>query len=287
MNKQQPNNSEEIDLLYFFNPLIKGFRIYFQKLQRNVFLFLGILLVCIATGFCLRFFLPKYFKTNAIFVSYLPAGVSTSMINDLQNLIDDNKNTSELAELLKIPPSSAGAIKSLSTQTIDSLSYMNKRDTTASAFRIYLTVKDADAIPIIQEGLKKFLENNEYSLKRKEAKRQTLEAMRNDYIQKIKGLDSLKDILNTTIVPRSNGQGVILGEPISPIDAYALMQRFYQGQKEIEEQLMLLQNIEILQPFLKIRVSNYPNYNKIFFYSVFIGLTLALLITPLAGKSYS
>ena len=155
MNKQQPNNSEEIDLLYFFNPLIKGFRIYFQKLQRNVFLFLGILLVCIATGFCLRFFLPKYFKTNAIFVSYLPAGVSTSMINDLQNLIDDNKNTSELAELLKIPPSSAGAIKSLSTQTIDSLSYMNKRDTTASAFRIYLTVKDADAIPIIQEGLKK------------------------------------------------------------------------------------------------------------------------------------
>ena len=248
---------------------------------------MGILLVCIATGFCLRFFLPKYFKTNAIFVSYLPAGVSTSMINDLQNLIDDNKNTSELAELLKIPPSSAGAIKSLSTQTIDSLSYMNKRDTTASAFRIYLTVKDADAIPIIQEGLKKFLENNEYSLKRKEAKRQTLEAMRNDYIQKIKGLDSLKDILNTTIVPRSNGQGVILGEPISPIDAYALMQRFYQGQKEIEEQLMLLQNIEILQPFLKIRVSNYPNYNKIFFYSVFIGLTLALLITPLAGKSYS
>ena len=287
MNKQQPNNSEEIDLLYFFNPLIKGFRIYFQKLQRNVFLFLGILLVCIATGFCLRFFLPKYFKTNAIFVSYLPAGVSTSMINDLQNLIDDNKNTSELAELLKIPPSSAGAIKSLSTQTIDSLSYMNKRDTTASAFKIYLTVKDAGAIPIIQEGLKKFLENNEYSLKRKEAKRQTLEAMRNDYIQKIKGLDSLKDILNTTIVPRSNGQGVILGEPISPIDAYALMQRFYQGQKEIEEQLMLLQNIEILQPFLKIRVSNYPNYNKIFFYSVFIGLTLALLITPLAGKSYS
>ena len=89
-------------------------------------------------------------------VDLMSTGVSTSMINDLQNLIDDNKNTSELAELLKIPPSSAGAIKGLSTQTIDSLSYMNKRDTTASAFKIYLTVKDAGAIPIIQEGLKKF-----------------------------------------------------------------------------------------------------------------------------------
>jgi hypothetical protein len=161
---------------------------------------------------------------------------------------------------------------------------MNKKDTTASAFKIYLTVNDASSIPIIEEGLKNFLENNEYSLKRKQAKRQTLEAMKNDYIQKIKGLDSLKDILNTTIVPRSNGQGVILGEPISPIDAYALMQKFYQGQKEIEEQLMLLQNIEILQPFLKIKASNYPDYNKIFFYSVLIGLVLALLIAPLAGR---
>ena len=284
MNNQQANNSEEIDLLYFFNPLIKGLKIYFQKLRRNLFLFLGVLLVCVAIGYSLRFFLPKYFKTNAIFVSYLPAGVSSSMINDLQNLIDNNKNASELAKLLKISPASASTIKRISTQIIDSLSYMNKRDTTASAFKIYLTVNDANSIPIIQEGLKNFLENNEYSLKRKEAKRQTLEAMKNDYIQKIKGLDSLKDILNTTIVPRSNGQGVILGEPISPIDAYALMQKFYQGQKEIEEQLMLLQNIEILQPFLRIKVSNYPDYNKIFFYSIFVGLMLALVLTPLVSK---
>jgi predicted transcriptional regulator len=206
------------------------------------------------------------------------------MINDLQNLIDNNQNASELAELLRISPASVSTIKNLSTQPLDSLSYMNKKDTTASAFKIYLTVNDASSIPIIEEGLKNFLENNEYSLKRKQAKRQTLEAMKNDYIQKIKGLDSLKDILNTTIVPRSNGQGVILGEPISPIDAYALMQKFYQGQKEIEEQLMLLQNIEILQPFLKIKASNYPDYNKIFFYSVLIGLVLALLIAPLAGR---
>jgi hypothetical protein len=271
MNKQ-PNNSEEIDLLYFFNPLIQGTKRYFQKLRRNLFLFLGILLACSAIGYSLKFFLPKYFRTNAIFVSYLPADFSSSMINDLQNLIDNNQNASELAELLRISPASASTIKNLSTQPLDSLSYMNKKDTTASAFKIYLTVNDASSIPIIEEGLKNFLENNEYSLKRKQAKRQTLEAMKNDYIQKIKGLDSLKDILN------------ILGEPISPIDVYALMQKFYQGQKEIEEQLMLLQNIEILQPFLKIKASNYPDYNKIFFYSVLIGLVLALLIAPLAGR---
>jgi hypothetical protein len=206
------------------------------------------------------------------------------MIDDLQDLIDNKGNVSVLAEQLKIPLASASSIKSVSTEVMDSLSYMNVRDTTASAFKVYLTVSDPNSIPIFQKGLKSFLENNEYSLKRKEAKRQTLEALKNDFIEKVKGLDSLKNILNTTIVPRSNGQGVILGEPISPIDAYEMMQKFYAGQKEIEEQLTLLENIEILQPFLKINASNYPDYNKIFLYSILIGLAMALILTPLVIK---
>jgi gas vesicle protein len=284
--EKRHSSSEEIDLLYFFNPLIKGTKNYLHRLRQNIVLFFIIFFICIAVGYSLRFFLPKYFKTNAIFVSYLPADFSAAMINDLQTLIENSKNTSVLAGQLKISPASAGSIKSISTEIMDSLSYMNKRDTTSSAFKIYLTVSDAASIPIIQEGLRNFLENNEYSLKRKQAKRQTLEAMRSDFIEKIKGLDSLKNILNTTIVPRSTGQGVILGEPISPIDAYEMMQKFYKDQKEIEEQLMLLQNIEVLQPFLQIKASNYPDYNKLFFYSILIGLVLGLIIAPLTAKPY-
>ena len=283
--EKQPRSSEEIDLLYFFNPVIKGGKRYLNKLRRGFFLFVAIFLVSIAIGYSLRFFFPKYFRTNAIFVSYLPADFSSSMINNLQNLIDNSKNISVLAEQLKISPEYASTIKSLSTEAMDSLSYMNITDTTASAFKVYLTVSDPNSIPIFQQGLKSFLENNEYSLKRKEAKRQRLEALKKDFIEKIRGLDSLKNILNTTIVPRSNGQGVILGEPISPIDAYEMMQKFYNDQKEIEEQLTLLQNIEILQPFLKITASNYPDYNKIFFYSIIIGLAIALILTPLFVKS--
>jgi hypothetical protein len=282
--EKQPRSSEEIDLLYFFNPVIKGVNRYVNKLRKGIFLFAAIFLVCVAIGYTLRFFLPKYFRTNAIFVSYLPADFSSSMIDDLQDLIDNKGNVSVLAEQLKIPLASASSIKSVSTEVMDSLSYMNVRDTTASAFKVYLTVSDPNSIPIFQKGLKSFLENNEYSLKRKEAKRQTLEALKNDFIEKVKGLDSLKNILNTTIVPRSNGQGVILGEPISPIDAYEMMQKFYAGQKEIEEQLTLLENIEILQPFLKINASNYPDYNKIFLYSILIGLAMALILTPLMIK---
>jgi hypothetical protein len=145
-------------------------------------------------------------------------------------------------------------------------------------------VDDANNIPIIQEGLRMFLENNQFSIKRREAKRQTLEAMRNNFIEQIKGLDTLKNILNSSVIPQVHGQGIILGEPISPIEAYQVMQKFYSQQKEVEEQLALLKNIEVLQPFQRIKKSNYPNYNLILLYSLLIGFGMALILTPFVGK---
>jgi hypothetical protein len=206
------------------------------------------------------------------------------MVNNLQALTESPKNATVLAEQLKIPVSSASSIQSLSTETMNSFSDLNNRDTTASAFKIFLTVDDANNIPIIQEGLRMFLENNQFSIKRREAKRQTLEAMRNNFIEQIKGLDTLKNILNSSVIPQVHGQGIILGEPISPIEAYQVMQKFYSQQKEVEEQLALLKNIEVLQPFQRIKKSNYPNYNLILLYSLLIGFGMALILTPFVGK---
>ena len=63
------------------------------------------------------------------------------------------------------------------------------------------------------------------------------------------------------------------------------MEKFFKDQKEIEEQLMLLQNIEIVEPFLEIKSSNYPDFSKLFLLSIFIELALALIIAPFGGKS--
>jgi hypothetical protein len=283
MENKRPN-TEEIDLLYFFNPLIKGTQNYLYRLGKSLFLCLGILIGCGIIGYSLRFFLPKYYKTSAIFASFLPAEFSSVMINDLQKLVEHPQNNSVLAEQLNISPAIASTISNISTEEMDSLSYMNVRDTTLSAFKVNLMVRDPNSIPEIERGLKDFLEENEYLLKRREAKRQTLEAMKNGLIQKIQGLDSLKNILNTTIIPRSTGQGMILGEPISPIDAYELMQKFYKDQKEIEEQLALLQNIQTLESFTKIKASNYPDFNKLFVYGILVGALLGLIIAPLTAR---
>ncbi|MFN2437707.1 MAG: hypothetical protein ABR503_00810 [Chitinophagaceae bacterium] len=76
----------------------------------------------------------------------------------------------------------------------------------------------------------------------------------------------------------------MLGEPVSPIKVYELQEDYYREQLDIEEELALLRNIEVLQPFFKRNSSNYPDFNKLFFYSLLIGLLLALLVTPLIGR---
>ncbi len=90
METPNTKSSDEIDLLYFFNPVVRGlkkfqlgFDKYMKNLQRKRFIFLFILLIIALVGFLLRYFIPKYYKTNAIFISYnLPADFCTIMIDN-------------------------------------------------------------------------------------------------------------------------------------------------------------------------------------------------------------
>lgn len=279
------NSSEEIDIVYFFRPVLqvlkrisKAFKCYIHKLQVSRVPVIVIICIVSGLGFSARYFIPKYYRTSAVFVSYnLPSSFCSEMVNSLSYLVAKRENTSVLADQLKIPITSASAIRAMYTEPMDSLLFIDKKDTTASAFRITLVLRNVDSITVIQQGLESFLENNEFSLRRKEARRATLEALRNDLIERIKSLDSLKGILNESVVPRSNGQGIIMGEPISPISAYQVQHDYYAQQKQIEEQLSLLQNVEVVQPFLKSNVSNSPNFNEILVYSILAGFIISLI----------
>jgi hypothetical protein len=302
METKNNKSSDEIDLLYFFSPLIRGFRNlqsgfigYMHNLQRKRFIFVSIFLLIAIIGFLLRYFIPKYYKTNAILISYnLPADFCSIMIDNLQPLTSSLSNTPILAQQLNIPESLAAGIHSISSESLDSLSIINEKDstgsafrmnTTGSAFKINIVVKPKTNISEIQKGLQYFLENNEFSLKRKEAKRKTLEALKNNFILRGKSLDSLKGIVNSFIIPRRTEQGSVLGEPVSPIQVYELQEDYYRQQLDIEAELALLRNIEVVQPFFRSNNSNYPDFNELFFYSLLIALLMGLIITPLVGST--
>jgi hypothetical protein len=284
-------NSDEIDLAYFFRPLGKGLRKintafgnYLDKLGRNLFLFIFIFLVIAALGYCLRYILPKSYSANAVFVSYnLPAGFCSEMVNNLNGLIKDHENASILATELTISPAQASSIRSVSSMQMDSITTLDREDTTASAFKIRLIVGDYRNIPDIQKGLENYLENNSFARKRKEAHLRTLTDLRSDLLTRINNLDSLKAILSRSVVPRSSGQGIILGEPVSPIQAYQVQRDYFKQLKDIEEKLSLLRNVEVVQPFLQISTPNYPNFSRYFLISLIIGLAVALILTPLFG----
>ena len=284
-------NSDEIDLLYFFNPLFKGlkktklaFGRYLNVLKRNVFLFLAIFLVLAGSSYALRFILPKLYSTNAIFVSYnLPPGFYPEVINNMKELLKKG-NASILSDQLKISPQAAATVKSISTVKMDSVMLFDNNDSTTQAFKVRLVVTDPNSITEVQKGLEAFLENNEFALKRREAKRKTMEALRSDLIVRIESLDSLKEILSKSVVPRGNGQGIILGEPVSPIQAFQVQREYFSQLKDIEERLSLLRNVDIVQPFTKINEPNAPNFEKMFLYGLALGLIAALLLTPFLGK---
>lgn len=285
-------NAEEIDLLYFFNPLFRGakkmgrgVKNYLRLLLRNGFLFLGIFIILAALGYALRYVLPKSYKTSAIFASYnLPANWCATLVNSLNDMKGRDGKAQALAGELKISPAAASAIQSISADTMENLNELEYKDSAAATFKVNLRVSDEKAIPEIQNGLQNYVESNPFSLKRKQVRQKKLEALRQDLVMRINDMDSLRLALSKNIVYSTSKPGFILGVPVSPVEVYKAQQEYYEQEKQLEEKLALLQNIEVLQPFTRPPAPNYPNFTRLFAYAVLIGLLAALLLTPLLGR---
>ena len=289
MNEQKQNTAE-IDLYYFFKPLGTAFRkigslfsYAFRKVKANIVLFVIIILVITFAGYCLRYIIHPAYQTEGIFISNTLPGKYCSIL--LKNL---NKQKGEnnilLAQLLKINNEAADDIQSINMATMRDTFLIEKKDSTLSLFKITLTLKSMTHLDTIQWSLINYLENNEYAVKRKEAKRKALQAMSANLNTKLQGLDSLKKIVNSSIVPRSEGKGIILGEPIDPVSVYQAEINYFREQMHINQLLATIDNIEVIQPFYKLSHTNYPRYNWLMAWFFLASLAVALFIVLLIGR---
>lgn len=290
MEPQNKGTSDEIDLIYLFNKLVKNLmssiKIYAGILLRNGLLLVSIFVFIAIIGFSLRYFLPRYFKTQAVYVAhYMPANMYALLLDDLSNLAASNNNASVLAEELKISEKNAATIHSIETQILTNQDFQYKNDTTAvDVFRVTLVLKDISGLKEIQNGIKDYLENNEYSIKRKNAKRKTFELMRADIIQKKKSFDSIQVIMNKPGMPKVSGQVIVLSQSFTPIEAFKMLQEYNTRQFQLEQELTMVESIEIVEPFLKINAPNTPDFSRFFRMSLLLALVLALIFTPIFGK---
>ena len=289
MSDQKQNNAE-IDLYYFFKPLgtalkkIGNLLAYaFRKIDANKIGFIIIVILITLAGYSLRYFIKPSYQTEGIFVSNILPGKYCSIL--LQNLNKiKGENNLILARQLKINNEAAADIQSIGMSNMRDTFLIDRRDSTLSLFKIILIVKSTQHLDTIQWGLVNYLENNDYAIKRKEARRRSLHALKENLNRKLESLDSLKKIVNSSIIPRSEGKGIILGQPIDPVTVYQAEINYFREQLIIDQSLATIDNIEIIQPFLELDHTNYPRYNRLLMWYFLGSLVVAALLVFLFGK---
>ena len=170
MEQKQTNSPEEIDLLYFFRPVSNAFRNLVAAIRRyvmilaiNRYLFAGILLAGAIAGYCLRYVISPSYKTEALFTSDgIPANYCVRLVNNLNELRRPG-NIPILSQQLNIPEEAAWQIQGIvASYTPRDTFIIERRDSSTYIFSITLVMADMKHIEAIQNGLKNYLENNDF-----------------------------------------------------------------------------------------------------------------------------
>jgi hypothetical protein len=288
-----PKQNEEIDLIYFFRPIGRMFAAigksisnWVKSIQENFRFVVYAFIICGLLGFSSRFVLNKRYKTDGIFLSrVLPSGISANIIKDLNDNIGVKENLRVVTQKLNLSENDASGIVSIKLKDMSDTLRLNNDDSLATTLRITLIVKDTSLIEKVQKGIINLFENNDYALKRKQIRLANLIELKQNLDSKINSLDTLKNIVSNSIIPKSQGQGnVFLGEPINPVSVYEREVSYFREQLFLSEQIKNINTFEIIRPFTKIYKPNSPNFVTIQAVALGAGLLLGLLFAPVFGK---
>ncbi len=291
MQDNSPASQPEIDLLHFLRPLTRllqkiweGIKYYFRKLRANSILFFSIIVLVALAGAGIRFVKKPAYETSAIFISHvIPADVCTDLLSKL------NSPYLSISRELKISEEAAATIKNIESKkletigvhrTYDSLLYYNN-DSLTNAFQVVLIIKNFDYIDTIQQSLINYLDFSPYSQRRSLARKEALLSLRANLVKKLESMDSVQLLVNNSLQYKRDYAN---GDPIDPMEGYKAILYYNKQKIAIDQELTTMDNIELLQPFIRYQKSNYPNYLQLFLLSVCVGLGLALVVTPLLGK---
>ena len=275
MEPAPKTNPDEIDLISLLRSIAQIFKTFIKIIVKNWISIGAIIVVSVGLGYFSRYILPKKYDTDAIILSHeVPYEVCIMHLQHLNKLIHSKEDFALVANRLQISRQDAEEIANLTAEKIAG----EHQDSSGQFFTIHLRITDNTVLDTVQAGIIHFLENNQYSVIRKETKRASLNKLKVNLEKNILSLDSLKTVLSAGIIPKNYGQGIILGEPINPVSIYQADVALFKEQLKIYENLERLDNIEIIQPFIKIEKSNYLNFNRIIIYSFLCGLIVAGIV---------
>lgn len=254
-------SSEEIDLFTIFQSIKRGIAGFVHSIGQLIDFCLKntktLLLFCVigvamAVGL---FFLKKKVYTSELTLSHnrLNNSECYSLINGLTKLIENpgRGNEETLANELNIAIDDVRQIKNIAAKSLNESLEKKYKDSAfvILPFKIEVRIYDPAILDDLQTGILNYLEANEFASKRKEIDKKYLERYEEKIRKEITEIDSLKQLVDQSIVPRAGGNGIILGEPIDPVKVYQAGLDLYKIQLNIDEQKQLNNSFEVMIGF--------------------------------------
>jgi hypothetical protein len=249
MEKQK----EEIDLVYILVSIKNGFtgscRWIFNVTMQNFLIVLSFCIIGLGIGFTI-FSIKEPVFVSELSISHIRFSNDQcyELVNNLTKL---NGKDEQLSKMLKIDIASARKIKSILYLPLNSRvnKLYNDSAMVITPFKVAVEVYNPSVLDSLQTSIMNYLESNEYGVKRKELDKESIEK----YINKLKSegndVDTLKKIVNQSILRKNQGNGVLIDEPIDPVKITQKSIELYDSQLSYEKKIKLNDSFELMTGF--------------------------------------
>lgn len=247
------NTKEEIDLISILIGIKNGiagfFKWVYNATLQNLFVVILFSLIGASIGFSV--FLVK----KPIFISELTIS-HIRFTNDqcfelINNLTKLNGNDKLLSEMLKMDISLIQKVKSITYLPLSART--NKLYTDSASyvfpFKVSAEVYDPSVLDSLQSKIMNYLESNEYGIKRKQIDKVGIQKYIDKLAKEINDVDSLKKIVNQSILHKNTGNGIMIDEPIDPVKITQKGVELFDTQLKLEKQLAINESFELMMGF--------------------------------------
>lgn len=237
-NRNVPDyNDDEIDLKDLLKKIIGVF-------ERGTKIILLSVLVGAILGLSYFFYSSIKYQSNLILSSdILELEHVQALFNPIESLLSEG-NLELLAREFKIDEDVANQLKAIEVENIIEREADNEEE--LNYFKIAATVSNNEVLPELQQGIIKYLENNEFVKKRVELNREKFRILIQKVDNELKEIDLLKRRIEEGAILSSGGSNVVLMEPSNLYEQSLLMN---EKKQSYIERLALIQSFEVVKKF--------------------------------------
>jgi hypothetical protein len=256
----EETKQQDLDLLYFLRKIKQSIKSFFSGISwvlrfsidniGRLFIF-----ICIAVAISLSlYFLKKAYYTSYLTVSHtrVDNDYCRELISNLNTYIDGKEN-STLANELQIAPKFSKEVRSIKYRALNENVAKRFADSVSVLlpFKVEVQVYDRDVLDTLQRGIMSYLESNLFASSRKTIDLIDLERSEQHVTREMVEIDSLKRIVNESILPRGTGNGIIYGEPLDPVIIYRRAMDLFERKIQINKRQTLINSFEVIVEFNK------------------------------------